>query len=63
MHDLAQLLVALARGPAADGEDLLHSGIEQAFAQRALPDHAGGPEKDDLHGTPLHPKRGDNVVA
>jgi hypothetical protein len=50
MHDLAQLGMALAGGAAADGEDRFHSGVEQALAERALPDHPRAPEEDDLHG-------------
>jgi hypothetical protein len=58
VYDLAELVVALARGPATDGKNLLHLGVEQALAQGPLPDHAGGPEEEDPHGNTLDEKRG-----
>ena len=34
---------------APDREHALDAGIDKAFAQDALPDHAGGAEQDHLH--------------
>ena len=47
--DFAQLGVLLSGRAAPDREHALDAGIEQAFAQHALPDHAGGAEQDDFH--------------
>src|ERR1700712_3699408 len=49
VHDLAQLGVMLPGRAAPDREYAFDSGIDQAFAQHALPDHAGGAEQDDFH--------------
>ena len=47
--------LALLPGRAApDREHAFYAGIEQAFAQHALPDHAGGAEQDDFHPL-IHP--------
>jgi hypothetical protein len=62
VYDLAELVVAPARGSSTDGKDLLHLVVEQALAQGPLPHHAGGPEEDDPHGDTLDEKRG-NVSA
>ena len=35
---------------AHDGEDFLHVGVEEAFAENALADHAGCSEEDYVHG-------------
>jgi hypothetical protein len=51
MRDLTQLGIALPGRTAADHEHGLDIGIEQAFAQRALPDHAGRTEQNDFHET------------
>ena len=49
MRDLGELGVAHAGRAAADHEDAVDAGVDQAFAQDALPDHAGRAEDDDLH--------------
>ncbi len=49
VHDLAQLGILLAGRTASDRKHAVDSGIEQAFAQDALPDHSGGAEQDDFH--------------
>jgi hypothetical protein len=49
VHELAQLLVPLARRAATDGEDALHVRGEQALAQDALADHARCSKENDLH--------------
>jgi hypothetical protein len=43
----------LAAGTAADYEHPFHTIVAQALAQNGLSGHAGGPEKNDLHGSPL----------
>ena len=49
MHDFAQLGILLAGRAAPDRKHALDAGIEQAFAQHALPDHSGCAEQDDFH--------------
>ena len=49
MHDFAQLGVSLAGWAAPDREHAFNTGIEQALAQHALPDHSGCAEQDDFH--------------
>ena len=38
----------VARAP-ADGQDMLYLGVEEAFAEDAMSDHAGGSENQDVH--------------
>jgi len=49
VHKFAQLGVSLSTRAAPDREHALDAGVEQAFAQNALPDHAGCAEQNDLH--------------
>ena len=49
MHDLAQLRVFDARRRAPERHDSIDIRIEQAFAQDALPDHAGRAEQQHFH--------------
>jgi hypothetical protein len=49
LHDLAQFRVLLGGRAAADGDHALHVRSEQALAQHALSDHAGGAEENDVH--------------
>jgi hypothetical protein len=49
MHDFAQLGMLLSGRAAPDRKHAFNAGIEQALAQHALPDHAGGAEQDDFH--------------
>jgi hypothetical protein len=39
----------LAGWGADDGENLVDAGVEEAFAENALADHAGGSEEDYVH--------------
>ncbi len=48
-HQLLQLRMPLPRAAAAHAEHHLYARIQQALAQRALPDHARGAEEDDFH--------------
>src|SRR5665647_1334402 len=48
VQQLAQLRIVLFGGAAPDREHAGDRGIAQAFAQHALPDHAGGAEQDDF---------------
>jgi hypothetical protein len=49
VHDFTQFCMRLPGRAAPDREHALDIRVEQAFAQHALPDHAGGAEQDDLH--------------
>ena len=49
LQDFLELGVLLAARPARHRKHALDTGIDQAFAQHALPDHSGGAEDDDLH--------------
>jgi hypothetical protein len=49
MDDLAQLGRWRTRGRSTDCLNQLHVPILKAFAQNTLPDHAGGPEDQDVH--------------
>ncbi len=53
MQDFAQFCILLSGRTAPDRQHALDAGIEQAFAQHTLPDHAGGAEQDDFH--PISP--------
>ena len=44
VQHLMQLAVFLGQWRAADGDDFLHVGGQQAFTQNTLADHAGGAE-------------------
>jgi hypothetical protein len=44
--------MALAGRVAADREDMVDGGVEQAFAEGGLSDHAGRAEEEDLHRVP-----------
>ena len=50
--EFAQFRMRLSGRAASDREHAFHAGIEQAFAQHALPDHSGGAEQDDFHVIP-----------
>ncbi len=47
--DFLQFWMALPGRATSDREHALDAGINQAFAQHALPDHAGGAEQDHFH--------------
>ncbi|MGY4483287.1 hypothetical protein ACVWWR_002478 [Bradyrhizobium sp. LM3.2] len=47
--DLGELGIVHAGRATADRNHAVDAGIDQAFAQNALPDHAGRAEDDDLH--------------
>lgn len=49
VDEFAELGIVLAGGRAHDGENLLHVGVEKAFAQNALAYHAGCSEEDYVH--------------
>jgi hypothetical protein len=49
VYDFAQPLVPLTGRVPSHGQDGFHIWIKQAFSQDALPDHAGRPEKKDVH--------------
>ena len=57
MDDFAQLRMPLPGRAAPDHEHAFDTGVEQALAQHALPDHARGAEQDDFHRRPIrvHP--------
>ena len=63
VQDLAKLGVALSGGAAPDCEHTIHARVEQAFAQHALPDHAGGAEQDDLHPSIRRMPARDGIAA
>ncbi len=44
-----QLGILQSGRAAPDHQHALDAGIDQAFAQHALPDHAGGAEQDHFH--------------
>ena len=46
---LVELCVLLMDGAASDGEDFGDTGIEEAFAEDALADHACSSGEDDAH--------------
>jgi hypothetical protein len=45
MNDFAELGVLLTGRSASYREDAAHFGVEQTFAENALPDHSGGSEQ------------------
>src|SRR5712671_3325976 len=47
--EFAQFWMAPPGRAAPDREHAFNAGINQAFAQDALPDHAGAAEQDDFH--------------
>src|SRR5215216_3770308 len=49
VQDFGQLGVLHPGRAAPDRQYFRNAGIDQAFAQDALPDHAGGAEQDRLH--------------
>jgi len=49
VDDFAQFGMPLSGRAAPDREHAFDPGIEQAFAEHALPDHAGGAKQDDSH--------------
>ena len=49
VDEFAEFGVLLVAGCADDGEDLLDAGVEEAFAEDALADHAGCSEENDVH--------------
>ena len=55
--DFVQLDVSAPGRATPDRKHALNPGIEQAFAQYALPDHSGGAEQDDFHAASLHTGR------
>jgi hypothetical protein len=58
-HQLAQLVVALAARATQDGEHVGDVGIEERFAERALADHAGGAEEEEVHAAIFYQRGGD----
>src|SRR5262249_36508848 len=48
-HQLAELGTHAAGGGASHGEHAPDTGVEQAFPQHALPDHASGAEEENVH--------------
>lgn len=66
LQALPQLRMLLPKRAAPNAEDALRAGVEQAFAQHVLPDHAGRSEQDDVHSDGLYPFRkfrvDDNLV-
>jgi hypothetical protein len=55
--DLLELGSTARHRSPSDDEHALDSLIEEALAQHALADHAGGAEEDDLHVTRVQPLR------
>jgi hypothetical protein len=49
VQDFAQFWVCLSGRAAPDHQHAGHVGIEQTFAQDALPDHSGSAEQNDFH--------------
>ena len=49
MQDLPQFRMLLSSRAASDHQHALDISINKAFAQHALPDHAGSAEQDDFH--------------
>src|ERR1700681_2964283 len=49
VQDFMQLGVLHPGRAAPDHQHALDAGVDKAFAQHALPDHAGGAEQNDLH--------------
>ena len=49
VQDFTQLGMPHPGRAAPDRQHVRDTGVDQAFAQHALPDHAGGAEQDDLH--------------
>jgi hypothetical protein len=47
--DMTQLRVTYTGRGSPDGLHPLHIGVQQAFAQDALADHASRPEQNDVH--------------
>ena len=55
VQDFTQLGVLHPGRAAPDRQYFRDAGIDEAFAQDALPDHAGGAEQDDFMGSSLIP--------
>jgi hypothetical protein len=57
MLQFAELGMLLPGDAASDGDYAFDIGIEQTFAQDALPDHARGAEQKNLHLFIIRPVR------
>ncbi len=49
MQKFAEFRVLLSGSAPHDDHDVFHIGVQQAFAQNALADHAGGAEQKNPH--------------